>query len=234
MNRLKGSVALVTGAGRGIGKAISRSLAAEGAHVVLAARSTAEIEAVAAECRAEGVDALAIRTDMANPDDVKNFVHSAVDRFGKIDILVNNAGIGFFKPVISLSLQEFDSMWNVNMRGVFLAVREVLPWMMKASSGCIINIGSLAGKNAVKDGAAYAGTKWALRGFSSSLMLEVREKNIRVVTIFPGSVDTSFRRETRSGKSITQPEDVAAAVIFAATVPSRSMVSELDVRPTRP
>ena len=234
MNRLKGSVAVVTGAGRGIGKAISRALAAEGSCVVLAARSLREIEEVAAECRTEGVEAVPIQTDITDPDHVRKMIHSTVDQFGKIDILVNNAGIGFFKPVTSLSLEEFDAMWNVNMRGVFLTVKEVLPFMEKAASGCIVNIGSLAGKNPVKEGAAYAATKWALRGFAASLMLEVRDKNIRVVTIFPGSVDTAFRRQSGAGRNVTQPEDVGAAVVFAATVPSRSMVSELDVRPTRP
>ncbi len=234
MNKLKGSVAIVTGAGRGIGKAISRSLSAEGAAVVLAARSKVEIDAVAAECRTEGPEAIAVQTDITRPADVRNLIETAVHTFGRIDLLVNNAGIGFFKPVVEMSLEEFDSMWNVNVRGVFLAIKEVLPIMEQSGGGCIVNIGSLAGKNSVRDGAGYAATKWALRGFASSLMLEVREKNIRVVTIFPGSVDTTFSTRPKSGRAITKPEDVAAAVIFAATVPSRSMVSELDVRPTRP
>jgi NADP-dependent 3-hydroxy acid dehydrogenase YdfG len=234
MNSLKGHVAIVTGAGRGIGRAISRTLASEGAAVVVAARSLTELEAVAQECRSAGVEALAVRTDITDPKEVQNLVGTTVRQFGRIDLLVNNAGIGFFKPVVALPLEEFDAMWNVNMRGVFLASREVLPFMEKAGSGCIINIGSLAGKNPVRDGAGYAATKWALRGFSSSLMLEVRDKNIRVVTIFPGSVDTSFRRTSGTGRNITKPEDVASAVVFAATFPARSMVSELDVRPTRP
>jgi NADP-dependent 3-hydroxy acid dehydrogenase YdfG len=234
MNRLKGSVAIVTGAGRGIGRAISRSLSAEGAVVVLAARSKNEIDAVAAECSAQGPDALAVQTDLTRPGDIRNLIETAVKTFGKVDILVNNAGIGFFKPVVDLSVEEFDAMWNVNMRGAFLAIKQVIPLMEQSGGGSIVNIGSLAGKNSVKNGAGYAATKWALRGFASSLMLEVREKNVRIVTIFPGSVDTTFSKSNRSGRAITTPEDVAAAVIFAATVPSRSMVSEIDVRPTIP
>ena len=175
MKRMNGSVALVTGAGRGIGKAIALAVAAEGANVVLAARSQNEIEAVAAECRAEGVEVLAVRADLSEAADISNAVASAIKRFGRIDLLVNNAGVGFFKPVRSLPLEEFDEMWKVNIRAPFLAIREVLPSMEASGSGCIVNIGSLAGKNPVKEGAAYAATKWALRGFASSLMLEARE-----------------------------------------------------------
>jgi len=165
-------------------------------------------------------------------------VHSLVDEVirsrGRIDILVNNAGIGVFKNVSEMTIADFDAMWDVNMRGVFLATKEVLPHMMHASSGNIINIASLAGKNSFKGGAGYCATKWALRGFASSLMLEVRDHNIRVVTIFPGSVDTAFSRTGKRGPMITQPEDVADAVIFAVTAPARTMISEIDVRPTRP
>jgi len=125
-------------------------------------------------------------------------------------------------------------MWHVNMRGAFLATKGILPHMTKARTGDIVNISSLAGKNGFKGGTGYGATKWALRGFASSLMLEVRESNIRVITIFPGSVDTQFSSVNLKGESITQPEDVAAAVVFAVTSPERAMFSEIDVRPTNP
>jgi NADP-dependent 3-hydroxy acid dehydrogenase YdfG len=147
---------------------------------------------------------------------------------------VNNAGIGVFKPVVTMQVSEFDAMWNVNMRGVFLATRAVLPSMIRSRRGAIVNIASLAGKNIFKGGAGYGATKWALRGFAGSLMLEVREHNIRVVTIYPGSVDTDFSPGGKKGAQITQPEDVASAVVFAVTAPERSMFSEIDLRPTNP
>jgi NADP-dependent 3-hydroxy acid dehydrogenase YdfG len=232
--RLSGTVAVVTGAGRGIGKAIAAALAAEGVHVVLAARTAAEIENGAGEIRASGGLATAIRADMTDEKQVVGLVEEALKVNGSVDILVNNAGIGVFKPVVAMQVSEFDAMWNVNMRGVFLATRAVLPSMIRTRKGAIVNIASLAGKNTFKGGAGYGATKWALRGFSGSLMLEVREHNIRVVTICPGSVDTSFSPGGKKGAQITQPEDVASAVIFAVTAPERSMFSEIDLRPTNP
>lgn len=121
---------------------------------------------------------------------------------------------------------------NVNLKGVFLASRAVLPIMMKQQSGEIINIASLAGKNSFAGGAVYSATKWGLIGFARSLMLEVRDYNIRVVTICPGSVNTSFADKERNDSYITQPEDVADTVIFALSMPGRSNVSEIDIRPT--
>ena len=231
---LKDNVAIVTGAGRGIGKAIAIALASHGARVLLAARTAQEIEAAADEIRAKGFQAKAQTADITNTDHVENLVSICIKEYGRIDTLVNNAGIGFFGPFSHMPIEQMDTMWSVNVRGVFLATRAVLPHMLERKSGCIVTISSLAGKNGVKDGAAYSATKWALRGFASSLMLEVREHNIRVVTIFPGSVDTSFSSMNRRGNQITQPEDVAEAVVFSVAAPSRSMVSEIDIRPTNP
>jgi NADP-dependent 3-hydroxy acid dehydrogenase YdfG len=232
--RLASQCAIITGAGRGIGKAIATALADEGAHVILVARTAQEIDQLAASLRARGCASTAIVGDVSSPADMAAAAAFAQEKGGRIDILVNNAGIGVFKPVSELSVEEFDAMWNVNMRGVFLATKAVLPSMMAAGRGAIVNIASLAGKNTFKGGAGYGATKWALRGFAGSLMLEVREKNIRVVTVCPGSVDTGFSSGGKRGASITQPEDVASAVVFAVTAPERSMFSEIDVRPTRP
>ncbi len=234
MPRLENKIALVTGASKGIGRSIARALAAEGAHVVLTARTPAPLEEAAEEVRRLGTNALAIPADVGVESQVQALVDASLKQFGTIDILVNNAGMGIFKPVVEMSAAEFDAMWQVNLRGTFLTTRAVLPAMMKAASGSIVNIASLAGKNTFKGGAGYCATKWALRGFSGSLMLEVRERNIRVVTIFPGSVETGFSRSGKKGSHITQPEDVAGAVIFAVTAPARSMFSEIDLRPTNP
>jgi len=234
MPRLANNIALVTGGSKGIGRAIGLALAEEGAHVVLAARSPKELQDATDEIRKRGYSASSARVDISVEGQVQAVIEGTLERFGTIDILVNNAGVGVFKPVSEMSVAEFDTMWQVNMRGAFLMTRAVVPVMAKAGSGDIVNIASLAGKNAFKGGAGYCATKWALRGFSASLMLEVRENNIRVVTIFPGSVDTGFSRNGKRGAQITQPEDVAGAVVFAVTAPERSMFSEIDLRPTNP
>ena len=231
---LKSQVAIVTGGSKGIGKAIGRALARRGAFVVLAARTARDLEATVAEFKEEGLGVAGRKTDIASEEDVKALISETIRERGRIDILVNNAGMGVFKPVVEMEVADFDRMWQVNMRGVFLATKAVLPHMIKADAGNIVNIASLAGKNSFKGGAGYCATKWGLRGFAGSLMLEVRDHNIRVVTICPGSVDTAFSATGKRGKQITQAEDVADAVVFAVTAPARSMFSEIDVRPTRP
>ena len=234
MRRLEGKVAIVTGGSKGIGKAIGRALAEEGARVVLSGRTSAPLLQAVEELKVAGFQAMGVQGDVAKEADAARLVKEAMQTFGRVDILVNNAGMGIFKPVIELTVEDFDTMFATNMRGVFLVTKAVLPHMMKSQSGEIVNIASLAGKNSFKGGAGYSATKWALRGFAGSLMLEVREFNIRVVTICPGSVETSFSPGGKKGTNIPQPEDVASAVIFAVTAPGRTMFSEIDVRPTRP
>jgi 3-oxoacyl-[acyl-carrier protein] reductase len=234
MIRLEGKIAVVSGGSRGIGRAIARSLAAEGASVVIAARDQDALARAVDELRKEGHSIEGIVADVSVENQVHHLVQHVVHTHGTVDILINNAGVGVFKPVAELSVAEFDRMWATNMRGVFLLTKEVLPHMIRAQRGEIVNIASLAGKNSMKGGAGYCATKWALRGFASSLMLEVREHNIRVVTLFPGSVETAFSASGKKGSNVTQPEDVADAVLFAVTSPQRSMFSEIDVRPTKP
>jgi 3-oxoacyl-[acyl-carrier protein] reductase len=234
MRRLNEQVAIVTGASKGIGRAIALALAAEGAHVVLAARNETALKDVAGGILKDGNFATAIPTDLTNDRQVHSLVESTMKKQNRIDILVNNAGMGVFKKFVDLDIEEFDAMWALNMRSIFLATKNVLPHMINAKSGCIVNIASLAGKNSFVTGTGYAATKWALRGWANSLMLEVREHNIRVVTICPGSVDTTFSSTTLRRTRITQPEDVADAVVFAVAAPARTMFSEIDVRPTNP
>lgn len=234
MKRLEQRVAIVTGASKGIGLAIARSLAAEGAGVVLAARNASALAKESEAIRSQGFSALAVPTDMTDDVQVSNLVAATMKEFGRIDILVNNAGMGVFKRFAELDVSDFDTMWALNMRSVFVVTKCVLPYMTKANSGTIVNIASLAGKNSFVGGTGYATTKWALRGWASSLMLEVREHNIRVVTICPGSVETTFSSTGKRGAHIPQAEDVAEAVVFAVTAPARSMFSEIDLRPTNP
>jgi 3-oxoacyl-[acyl-carrier protein] reductase len=234
---IKNSVALVTGAGRGIGKSIALALAKEGATLVLAARTRSELEQVKSEIEGVGGSARVVQTDLSKDADIEMLFKQISDDFPRLDILINNAGLGVFAPVRDLPVDTFDTMWNLNMRAVFQCTQFALKMMEAQKSGAIVNVASLAGRNAFVGGAGYAATKWALIGFSRSLMLEVRSHNIRVLTICPGSVDTSFspsQKEPSRLATILQPQDIADTVMAALKLPDRAMVSEIDIRPTNP
>ena len=229
---LNNKTAIVTGASRGIGRAIALSLAKAGVKVALAARQQTDLESAKTEILENGGQCIAVQADVAKEADIDHLIEKTTDAFGTVDILVNNAGFGIFSKVADTSVKDFDGMMNVNLRGVFLCCRGVLPTMIRQKSGAIINIVSLAGKNSFVGGATYSATKWGLLGFSRSLMLEVRDYNIRVVAICPGSVNTSFSDHSKDSEKIIQPQDVADTVLFALTMPARSNVSEIDIRPT--
>jgi 3-oxoacyl-[acyl-carrier protein] reductase len=234
---LKSSIALVTGAGRGIGKAIALSLAKEGAEVVLTSRTIAELDQVKKEIESIGGKALIIPADLTNDTQMGKLFEEIRSNYSRLDLLVNNAGIGVFAPVRLLAVADFDQMWNLNMRAVMVLTQHALKFMEAQKSGAIVNVASLAGRNAFVGGAGYAASKWALIGFSRSLMLEVREHNIRVITICPGSVDTSFSptpKEPSRSEKILHPQDVADTILSALMLPDRAMVSEIDIRPTTP
>lgn len=234
--KLNGSVALVTGAGKGIGRSIALRLGAEGATVVLNARTESDLQAVRTEIVNAGGSAIIIRADITDDSAVEKLFAQIDHEYRRLDILINNAGKGAFAPVQDLSISDFDGMWELNMRALFHCTKLALPRMEKTGKGAIVNIASLAGRNAFVGGAGYAATKWALIGFSRCLMLEVREKNIRVVTICPGSVDTDFSggHDPEKAAKILAPEDVAEAVMTALLMPSRALISEIDIRPTNP
>ena len=234
---LKGAHALVTGAGRGIGKAIALTLAKEGAEVVMTARTLAELAQVKKEIESIGGKALMIPADLTSDSQIGKLFEEINVKYTRLDILINNAGLGVFAPVRSLSVADFDRMWNLNMRAVMIVTQHALKFMEAQKGGAIVNVASLAGRNAFVGGAGYAATKWALIGFSRSLMLEVREQNIRVITICPGSVDTSFSstpKEPSRSEKILHPQDVADTILSALKLPDRAMVSEIDIRPTIP
>ncbi len=231
--------ALITGGSRGIGKAIAFRLAREGYRCILTARNEERLQEVAAAIEKSGAPApITIPADLMDANSIATLAEKALAASSKqIDVLVNNAGVLYLKPFLELSLQELDEMLTVNFRAVFQLTQLILPAMIQRQQGTIVNIASLAGKNGFKTGTGYGATKWALRGWASSLMLEVREHNIRVVTIFPGSVNTDMAGHSPTAplrETMIQPEDVAEAVWTAVQIPARTMLSEIDIRPTNP
>jgi 3-oxoacyl-[acyl-carrier protein] reductase len=228
--------AIVTGASRGIGRAIALKFAKEGIAVALIGRDESALQETANLIEnGNAQPTLQIQADLRNAQQVKSIVNITIAEWGRIDVLVNNAGIMYQKPFEELDQNEIQEMLDVNLRAVIILTQEALPHIRKQENGAIINIASLAGKNPVKNGTVYAATKWALRGFAASLMLEVRQDDIRVVTIFPGSVDTDLNRQSALRRdTMMQAEDVAHAVYSSLVVDRRTMMSEIDLRPTNP
>jgi len=236
---IQDKVAIVTGASKGIGKVTALELAKLGANLVLAARTGPLLHELAETVSENGVEALALPTDMTREEEIKNLVDKALDRFGRIDILVNNAGLGYFHPVADFPTNDWDEMFSLNLRGLFILTRECIPALRKAGESVVVNVASLAGKNAFVNGGGYAATKHALIGFSRCLMLEERKNGMRVLVICPGSVDTQFfddRAEDFDSKRprMLKPEDVASSIVHMIQLPQRAMVSEIDIRPSNP
>jgi NADP-dependent 3-hydroxy acid dehydrogenase YdfG len=233
-------VALVTGANRGIGQAIALKFAREGMAVALTGRNESLLEKVSDEIRTTGGhEPLIIPAELQDVSQISAIPQQVVKEWGRIDILVNNAGLGYLKPFLEIKPEEFQEMLDVNLRAVFLLTQQVLPHMISRRTGNIVNIASLAGKNGFKMGTGYAATKWALRGFAQCLMLEVREYDIRVVTIFPGSVETAFGSGVVSptgtpSQNKIQSIDIAETAYLAVNMPDRTMLSEIDMRPSNP
>lgn len=234
MQPLAGQVAVVTGGGRGIGAAIGARLAELGASVVVCGRADAPLqETVKAICAAGGRGSAAV----CDVQDFKSVaaVAAAVQRdFGRCDVLVNNAGIGAFgRRLHETEPEQWDAVLNTNLRGVFYCIRAFAPMMIAAGSGHIINISSLAGKNPVPRAAAYAASKWGLNGLTVSVAEELREHNVRVSVVCPGSVDTDLTGHAGKDKSrMLQADDVAHVVAMLVTQAPQSFASEILLRPT--
>ena len=235
---LQNTICVVTGATEGIGRAIALALGARGAKLAVCARSADRVEALVGELRGKGYSAVGRPCDVASEPAVAGFARLVQAEFGPPDVLVNNAGLAHFVPVEEMTAAQFDETMNVNVRGVFLMTRAFLPEMRRRGSGHIVNIASLAGRNPVPGGAAYAASKHAVLGFSKSVFGEVREDGIRVVAVCPGSVVTPFfdksGADLKNAERKLRPEDVADAVLAALDLPDRALVSELDIRPTNP
>ena len=247
---LTGQSALVTGATRGIGFAIARALADAGATVAICGRSQENVDEAVRGLTNEGQRKVVGKVaDVRTSPSVealfawldKTWVESAT---GGPEILVNNAGVGVMKSTAELTVEDWQQSIETNLSGAFYCSREALPRMKKRGGGYIVNIGSLAGKNAFAGGAAYNASKYGLNGFTEAMMLDHRYDNVRVTHIMPGSVDTDFsgrrssERSTSGGSARAEwkiaPEDIGEIVLMLLRMPERTLVSRVEVRPAKP
>ena len=233
MISIENHVAVVTGAGRGIGRGIAIELGRLGAKVVLAARSRGELEDTG---KIIGANASLIPADVRRRDDLQRLFEQTAAAIGPVDILVNAAGLGIFGPVVDFKDSDFETLIETNLRGIFFACRFVLPSMIARKRGHIINIASIAGKVGSANRAVYCASKFAVVGFTESLAEELRQHGIRASVICPGSTDTKFSPAETSGKvreRMLRPEDVAHAVRMIVTQEPNSFISEIIMRPTQ-
>jgi len=230
---LAGQAAIVTGASRGIGRAVALALAQAGSDVVLAARSLSDLQVVAGEVESLGRAALPVACDVRYATQVEATVAEALKRFGRIDTLVNNAGLGWFGPVDELPVEKFDEMVAVNLRGPYLFTREVVPAMKRQGKGTIVNVASVAGLVGNPNLSGYNATKFGLMGFSESTMLELRQAGIKVSVICPGSTATDFG-SGNDAPGMLSADDVASAVMAILTAAPNALLSQIHLRPLRP
>lgn len=234
---LEGKTALVTGGSQGIGLAIARALAGEGARVLLSARTKVKLDQAVNTLRSEFGDRIfGYTADVSKSSEVED-LFGVVDRdLRGLDILVNNAGIGIFRAAGEMSVAEWDQVVGTNLSGAFYCTREALNRFSESRGGRIINISSLAGKNPFAGGAAYNSSKFGMNALSEATMLDHRYDNVQVSYIMPGSVETEFSHSEASGSSDWKiaPEDIAELVMNILKMPERTLVSRIEVRPSRP
>ncbi len=235
--RLRGQVALVTGASAGIGRAVAKAFMREGADLVVVARRAERLEALAAEAQRLGRTCKFVTGDVRDEDTANRATQAALDHFGKIDILVNNAGVGIYKQLEETSPDEYDTMMDSNMRSTFLFTRYVVPVLVRQGSGVIINVSSMAGVMGFPGEAVYCATKFAQVGFTQALDRELRPRGIKVGVLCPGGVKTEFAigtgrtEEGIAASGMLEAEDVADAALLMATQRSGSRVMEIRMRP---
>lgn len=237
MNSLQGKSAYVSGAGKGIGRAIVLALLKEGVNVTGLTRTASDLESIADSSKSNPGKFLGITGDIADEKTVEKSIEQTVKAFGRLDFLINNAGIGIIKPIQDMSIKDWDDTMNINMRGTFLATHFSLPHMMEAKDGTIINIASIAGKRGFAGGAAYSASKFAMLGFTEALMLDIRQYNIRVLSICPGSVATHFHTGEAMNKEkghVLTPEDCAETVLYALRLPQSATAHQIELRITNP
>lgn len=233
---LKGKVAVITGAGRGIGRAVALRFAADGAKVVLAARTSDQIDGVVGEISELAGVALAVPTDVSSESDVKNLFEQAESRFGPVDILVNNAGAMILRSIAETSLDEWNQVMSANLLGAFLCSRAVLPSMMRRKTGRIINVGSMAGRRGYPEQGVYCASKHGLYGLSKVLSIEGQPYGIRVNVVSPGGVLTEFSQDLLASRDPSEAEEwmtaeeVAAAIYYIAAQEGPATTDDLVLR----
>jgi 3-oxoacyl-[acyl-carrier protein] reductase len=237
--QLKDKVAIVTGAGRGIGRAIARALAQEGSNLILVARTAEQLKAVAEELNGFGVTALSVPADVSVEANVRSVIQKGTETFGKIDILINNAGIlpeTIRVPVAEVDTEDWDRVLRINLRGMFLFTKAVLPVMKAQNDGFILTVSSLMGRWGFTNLASpYTVSKFGICGLTETLFKEVKGTGIRVSLVCPGIVDTDFqspaRRKAANPEEWLSPQDIAEAVVFLLTRPAKVIIPELLIYP---
>src|SRR3954452_23243549 len=243
-NNIKNKVTIITGASSGLGAATARYLAARGATVVLGARRSARIEALADELKRTGTQALAMTTDVTDREQVTVLVDAAVQNFGRVDVMLNNAGLMQQSPLERLKVDEWDNMIDINIKGVLYGIAAALPQMQRQKTGHIINVSSVAGHKVTPAGAVYSATKHAVRAITEGLRQEVKAYNIRTTVISPGAVATEFPSHITDEQSAAgiqkfyegyaiPADSFARAVAFAIGQPDDVDINEILFRPTR-
>ncbi len=231
---LAGQVAVVTGAGRGIGRAVAQHFAAEGATLVLAARTASDLKSVAEDVERRSVPALAVPTDVTDDTAVQRLVARALEAFGRVDILVTAAGVASFGPVADSDPRDWDAMLQVNLRAVMTTCRAVLKPMLAQHRGTIINVASIAASRPIPGAAAYTATKAAVVGWSRVLAEELRSGGVRVGVLVPGAVDTPLWDSITGGPDrarMLRPDDVARAAVLMATLSPGATLEEVTLLP---
>lgn len=231
--QLAGKIAIVTGASRGIGKAISLVLAKEAATVVLAARAIDKMNETAKLVTAAGGKSQIIPTELTDENSIKNLVKATGERFGRLDILINNAGITHSAKLQETLTEDYDRCMSINARAPFIICREALPLLKKAESAYIINIASVVGVKAYALQSAYTASKHALRGMTMALAEELKGSNIRVHLLCPGGVDTELVTKVRPDikqQDLMQPEEIAELVLYLVTHKGNAVIDELHIR----
>jgi 3-oxoacyl-[acyl-carrier protein] reductase len=235
---LKGKNAIITGAGRGIGRAIAVALATEGVNVGLLARSEEHLQEVVKETEAQGVKAVFAIADVSSNDEVTKAIHSLTSELGNVDILINNAGIAKFGKFMDLDVEEWEKIIQVNLMGVYYVTRAVLPGMIEQQSGDIINISSSAGQKGAPITSAYSASKFGVMGITESLAMEVRKHNIRVSALTPSTVatDLAIDNDLTDGNpdKVMQPEDIAEFIVSQLKLNKRIFVKEAGLWSTNP
>lgn len=239
MKNLKHKKAVITGGGRGLGKATAIAFAKEGIDVAITGRTESTLKATVSELETYGIKATYAVFDIGNYDDVKPSIKKIIDTLGGVDILVNNAGIGGFGALNDMPVNQWTQIIQTNLMGMYYVTKEVLPYLISKNEGDIINVSSTAGLNGNATTSAYSASKFAVIGMSESLMKEVRKNNIRVVTLTPSTIESDMSieagiAEKGSADSVLQPEDFAELILAGLKLPRRAMLKSAALWSTNP